>query len=204
MEYFKKFKFIIFIFVFLLNCISLQKLEEEKNLYDRFNDIYKESVYTNNSLKFKIFFDNNWQITAKFEQFNKFQKTYTKYFSSQFGEVLFIGYNKEKNLGIRATCETLNMTNEDYFNLILSSMPEYNYKYKLKIVENQDILLKQIKVKHVIIKFQINSNNIFIFDIILFKLDKNNIRIDIWTHEKNYEKEKDYIYSIYNSISLLE
>lgn len=205
MKYSKFFKSLFLIVIlFLSNCISKEKLLEEKMKFDRFTDNFFDNVYTNEIIKFKMTFDQEWSIVAKSEQFNKLQKNYAEYFSSQYGEVLFIGHNDEKKMGIRATCETVNLTNEEYFNAISNSMADYFYKYNLKIEKNEDILLKNIKVKHIVIKARINQNNIFIFDTILFKINRYNVRIDVWLNEKEYENQKNYILSLYNSISIIE
>src|SRR4030042_6589169 len=126
--------FFIFSLLIISGCKSQGKIEE-KEKYDRFDDSYKDNEYINQKLNFKITFDDGWSITTRYEQFNSFQKSYAKYFSSMIGEVLFVGYNNDKKMGIRATCEILNLTNEEYMNSINSSLAEYTSKYQLKFLK---------------------------------------------------------------------
>ncbi|MBN2544187.1 MAG: hypothetical protein JXB50_00220, partial [Spirochaetes bacterium] len=87
---------------------------------------------------------------------------------------------------------------------INSSMTEYLSKYQMKFLKNEEVLLKSVKVRHVVTYVEINFNNKFIFDSILFKLDKNNIKIDVWIDEISYDNEKDYIMSIYDKIYIMD
>lgn len=198
----------ILILIFSLSAISdckfKEKKQEEKEKYEKFDDSYKDNEYINHKLNFKMTFDDDWAITNRYEQFNNYQKSYAKYFSSVIGEVLFIGYNNDKKMGVRVTCEVLNMSNEEYLDNINSSMTEYLSKYQMKFLKNEEVLLKSVKVRHVVTYVEINFNNKFIFDSILFKLDKNNIKIDVWIDEISYDNEKDYIMSIYDNIYIMD
>src|SRR4030042_5155635 len=127
--------FFIISLLIISGCKVQGKKQEEKEKYDRFDDSYKDNEYINQKLNFKITFDDGWSITTRYEQFNSFQKSYAKYFSSIIGEVLFVGYNNDKKMGIRATCEILNLTNEEYMNSINSSLAEYTSKYQLKFLK---------------------------------------------------------------------
>ena len=185
---------------YFFSCHSLNKNNQDK--YDRFDDQYNNFKYINNSLRLTVEFDGDWLIIPKYSNFNDFQKMYSKYFSSDYSEVLFIGFNDVKKIGARCTCESLGLKDEEYYenlNFLFTKLKDY----KITVIENKEISLPNIKGIHLILETYLNDNNIFIFDSIIFSDKSYNFKFDMWTEKEEYENKKDYILNIFKTIDFL-
>jgi|GEM_PF-1494616 len=199
---------IIVILILFTGCKAndniLKKIKEEENKYDKFKDWYKNYLYINKDLRFKVEFDGDWLIIPEYSEFNDFQKKYSKYFSTDYGEVLFIGFNDKYNIGLRCTCEALGLSNDEYFDKIKDESKKDITDYNIKIIaEDEEFILKNIEAYNFVSEIKLNANNIFIFDSILFVNSNYNFRIDVWIAKDIYENQKSYIHKIYNSIDFL-
>ena len=185
---------------YFFSCHSLNKNNQDK--YDRFDDQYNNFKYINNSLRLTVEFDGDWLIIPKYSNFNDFQKMYSKYFSSDYSEVLFIGFNDVKKIGARCTCESLGLKDEEYYenlNFLFTKLKDY----KITVIENKEISLPNIKGIHLILETYLNDNNIFIFDSIIFSDKSYNFKFDMWTEKEEYENKKDYILNVFKTIDFL-
>ena len=167
---------ILFVFLtlfILLGCESrdeiLNDIFEEENKYDRYEDVYENYKYKNKNLGLTLEFDENWIIIPEFENFDDLQKKYAKYFSSIKGEVLFVGYNDKRKIGIRCTCEKLGMDNSKYLEKIKSVAKSEINDYQIKFLTEEEINLKNTTGTNLILETTINKNNIFIFNSIFLK-----------------------------------
>lgn len=198
--------FIMFIFVILscgTNNLMLKKLEDEKNKYDKFIDEYAANKYTNKDLRVTLEFDSDWVIIPRYEDFNDFQKKYARLFNSDFSELLFIGFNDEKKIGVRCTCETLNLKLTEYHEKIKSVLLNEITEYGIKFITEAETSLPNIMGYHAVYETKLNDNNIFIFDSILFNNLNNNFKLDLWIEKSLYENNSDYIFSIFKSIDFI-
>ena len=187
---------------------AIKELEEENIKYNRFNDDYINYRYINYDLGLTLAFDGNWIINARFKDFDNFQKTFARYFYSELGEVLFVGYNEEKKIGIRCTCEKLEFDNAEYLERVKKISNEDIEKYKIKFIKDEDeekkeIALKNLLVLQSIFETTINENNIFKFNSVIFKKDSYNFKVDIWTYKDNYELEEKFIASVLDTIDFM-
>lgn len=178
--------------------------EEDVTIYDKYSDYVKDNKYVNTDLGLIIPFDNEWLIKARYEDFDDFQKKYAKYFSSEKGEVLFIGYNESKQLGIRATCEKVNLSNEEYLMKIKSIHNEMKMPYLIKeMLDGQPSVLTNIEVLRYIIIFVLNKDNKFSMDSIIFRDNEYNYKIDIWASKPKYDKSIKYINLLFHDVDLI-
>lgn len=202
------------IFIFLLISISFiscktkaektKELEQIKKICNKYEDEYTDYKYLNKKLGLTMEFNSDWVINTDYENFDDFQKKYAIYFSSDISEVLFVGYNNEKKIGIRCTCEELGLTNEKYFELIKISTKEEIQKYKIVFTEeNEEAIFKNIKGLLAVFETTINSNNIFVFNTFIFSKDGFNYKIDIWIEKDLYEIEKSYINTVLDTIDFI-
>ena len=198
----------IFILLYITSCkTQSQKKKELEELIkncNKYTDEYTDFIYFNKKLGLTLEFNSDWVINTNYENFDDFQKKYASYFSSKTGEVLFVGFNNEKKIGIRATCEELGLTNEKYYEFIKKTTAEEITNYKIVFKEeNEEAIFKNIKAFSAIFEATINPNNIFIFYTVIFNKDNFNYKIDIWIKNELYETEKNYIDSIINSIDFI-
>ncbi len=198
------YKFFIVFFMFLIfSCQSnntIEKISTDKNKFDKFEDTYSESRYYNKNLGLVIEFDSDWVIIYKYDNFNDFQKKYSQYFSTDIGEVLFIGFNEKKKIGVRCTCETLDLNNDKYYEKLKNENKTDAVNFKITYLSAMELILKNINSYQFVFETELNKNNIFTFDCLLFKNKKYNFNLDFWADKNIYSLEKDYILSIYNKI----
>lgn len=202
---------VFLLFIILLSFYSCKtkaektkELEEIRKICNKYQDEFKNFIYLNKKLGLKLEFNEDWIINTDYENFDDFQKKYARYFASELSEVLFVGFNNEKKIGIRATCEELGLTNEKYYEFIkkITSNEIQNYKINF-IEENEEKIFKNIKALFTIFETTINPNNIFIFNSVIFNKDGFNYKIDIWINKELYEIEKNYIISIIDTIDFI-
>jgi len=194
---------LLFLSVFSCKTDSANTSENEA-IYDKYDDEFTNFEYNNKKLGIKIIFDKEWVITTQFKDFSENQKKYAKYFSSTNSEVLFIGYNDEKKIGVKLTNESLSLKNSEYFSKIKSTNSQDIYKYKTKFISENIIFLKNLQATNFLMETTFNPNNIFTFEGFLFKNEKDNFRLDFWTTKSNYESVKEYIKSICQTIDFPE
>ncbi|MCK4797407.1 MAG: hypothetical protein KAT05_08500 [Spirochaetes bacterium] len=203
----KKISLLIIIILILSNCKTrdefLEEIVEEKSKYDKFKDVYENFKYWNKSLGLIIEFDGDWVIRPHFEYFDDLQKKYSRYFASDQGEVLFVGNNEQKKIGIRCTCENLELENNQYLQKIRTTAGKDINNYKIKFISEKEVILTNIKALHSVFETTINANNIFVFDSILFRYDTKNYKIDMWIKKSLYENQKDYILSVFQTIDFI-
>lgn len=208
MRIFKKILFISIIFFLCICCKTKAEKEKElnqtKKICNKYEDQYQDFKYINNKLGLTLEFNSDWIINTQYEDFDDFQKKYAKYFASELSEVLFVGYNNEKKIGIRGTCESLGLTNEEYFEVIKTTTEKEIKNYKIKFIEeNDEAIFKNIKAFSTIFETTINPNNIFVFTSVLLNKNDINYKIDIWIKKDFYEIEKNYIYSVLDTIDFI-
>jgi hypothetical protein len=200
--------FILIVFIISCKTNSTQKTIDKfilnKDDYNKFDDRYSKYKYINKSLNMTMDFDSEWIIITDYQNFDDFQKKFARYFSTAYSEVLFLGFNDKKNIGLRATVEILGLSNKDYVDKIKATNILDQNNYNITIINDKEINLKNIQAYSLIYEIKLNENNYFIFDTIIFKDNKNNFRIDIWVNKKNYEKQKDYIQSLFQTIDIIE
>ncbi len=196
------------IFFLIIQCKTKEEktkeLDEIRRICNKYEDEYKDYKYINNKLGLTLEFNNDWVINANYDEFDDFQKKYAKYFSSEFGEVLFVGFNKEKKIGIRCTCEELGLTNIKYLEINKSLSKKEITDYKIQFLEEvEEATFKNITATTLLFETKINPNNSFIFDSLLFNKDSFNYKIDLWTRSENFEIVQDYINSLINTIDFI-
>lgn len=196
---------LLFFFLFIFSCKSnIKSLVDKKVNYDKYEDSYANHEYTNKPLGIKILFDKEWVITTRFKDYSEGQKKFVEYFSTIDGEVLFIGYNDERKIGVKLTKESLSIKNQEYLDMIKKTNSEDINLYKISLSEPQDVVLKNLQTLNFSFETVINPKNVFIFDCFLFKNERDNFRLDFWTKKDNYDKSKEYIRSICESIDFPE
>ncbi len=181
----------------------INRLISGGNNYDKYEDVYQKYKYINKKLNFTMEFDADWIIITQYQNFDDFQKKFARYFSTAYSELLFIGFNDKKDIGLRATVETLGLSNKKYAEKIKSANQMDSSNYKITILNDQKINLKNVQAYSLVFETAINPKNSFVFDSIIFRDHKNNFRIDMWTDKKNYDAVKDYIFSIYQTIDII-
>ena len=86
--------FLLIIVILLFNCKTkdqiFKQISEEKSKYNRFDDYYSDFRYVNKDLLFTMEFDGDWIIIPAYINFNKFQKKYARFFSSDFAPLIFL------------------------------------------------------------------------------------------------------------------
>jgi hypothetical protein len=192
---------ILILLLLLASCKSdpkkIEKIIEEKIDFDKYDDYYKNFEYTNKKLGLKITFDSEWSVLTQFKDFESFQKKYVRYVTTEKSEVLFIGSNDKKKIGVRCYCETGGLSNENF----LKNMKELNLKevdtYKITVKKEEKVTLKNFEGINYVIQTKINKTNIFVFDTIVFKNNDFNYRLDFWCSSTNYDLYKDYIFNLY-------
>jgi hypothetical protein len=195
----------LFALVALISCkttnSSFSDLLDKYKDFDKYTDSYENFVYYNDGLDFRIDFDGNWRITTSSIDFNEMQKKYAEYVLSERSELLFIGQNEKNNLCVRCLAEVLGLSIDEYAKNVKSDNNDKNRKYKIKYLEEKKITFDKFEAFHVVYEVEINANNIFVFDSILFKNFNNNFRLEFWTSKANYESQKEFIQSIMRSIN---
>ncbi len=180
---------------------SLSELLDKHKDFDKYADSYENFVYYNDGLNFKIDFDGNWRITTSSIDFNEMQKKFAEYVLTERSELLFIGENDKNKLGVRCLAEVLGLPIEEYAKNVKSDNDDKNRKYKIKYLEEKKITFDKFEAFHIVYEAEINANNIFVFDSILFKNFNNNFRLEFWTSKANYDSQKEFILSVMRSIN---
>lgn len=194
-----------FCFLLILTCKDqgiLEKLIIEKgiDIHNKFPDSYINNRYINNSLKMNINFNSLWKILISYDKLDEYQKKLFDYFNSSLSEALFIGYNDSLKLGVRCIVENIGYTNTEYRDIIKQNNAQEFSNYKVKFLKEEEIVLPNISGINLIYKIEINIHNVFIYNTLLFKKEKSNIRLDFWCKESKYEKCSNEISEIFNSI----
>lgn len=209
MGYKKKIFLILSVFfsLIVISCLSNQNkitnsLTNEDYNFDKFKDKYKDSHYINMSLGLTMRFDNNWDIQTKYENFENLSKKYAQIIVSKNGEVLFVGFNKERNMGVRAICEIRDLSNDEYIKKIKSAINKDISDYKVRFILEKKESYEYIEGIHIIAEATINSANKFIFDSIVFNKKNARFKIDFWCQNDIHEREKKYIKDIFNTINI--
>jgi len=200
---------ILTILIFLSGCKSradfLKEAEEEKKKFDKYDDEYESYKYTNGSLGLNLVFDSDWVLNIKFSSFDDFQKKFARYFSNNTDEVLFIGFNKEKRIGIKCLCQGINLDNKKFSEMLKEESLQDVTDYKITFIkENTEITLKNINAIQSIYDVTINTNNQFRFITTLFSKNNFNYKLDLWINKNLYEPHIDYIDKIINSVDFVE
>jgi len=173
-------------------------------LYDKYEDDFQNGEYINKKFGIKILFDKNWAITSQYKDFSENQKLYARYFASTTSEVLFVGFNDDKKIGVKLTIEMLELKNRKYFDKIKENNAIDISQYKIKFLSDEDIFLRNLQTTNFVYETTINANNIFIFEVFLFKNNRDNFRFDFWTTKDNYTLVKKYIRDICETIDFPE
>lgn len=194
-----------FIFLSVLTCKSnLAKLTEIEENYDKYQDQFNNFEYFNKKLHIKILFDRDWIIKTQFKDFSDNEKKFAKYFSSLESEVLFIGYNDSKKIGVKLVKENLGIKNSEYLDKIKSVNSQDTRDYKISFVSEKNINLRNLQTTNVVLEASLNSANNFTFDVFLFKNEKDNFRLDFWIKSSNYDSVKEYVKTICQTIDFPE
>lgn len=201
----KRFFFVfLIILIFIITCKSTNTIDkissQEKINNDKYQDFYKNNIYKNTLMKISIDFDDDWVVKTLYKDFDKFEKDFSDYFNTADNEVLFIGYNNKKSLGVRFVVEKLSLSIDDYYTKINESNLNDTSKYQIEILKNEKIMMKNFEGYYFNMMTTINKNNIFIFDSLLFKNGEFDYRIDFWIKKDNYTTHKQYIKDIMQSI----
>lgn len=178
----------------------IQDLLDEKNKYDRFEDKYEDFTYKNKILGLKVDFLSDWFIIPYYENFDGLQKKYARYIASEYGEVIFVGYNEEKKIGIRCVAEKLGLDNKKYLENLKTLSTKQITDYKIKFISEEEVVLKNIKALRTVFETVLNNNNKFIFDSIIFKYQDFNFKLDLWIKKSLYEENEYAIQNVYDSV----
>jgi hypothetical protein len=179
---------------------TIKNLVEEKIDYDKYDDYYKNFQYTNKKLGLKIQFDSEWSILTQFKDFEAFQKKYVRYVTTEKSEVLFLGSDDTKKIGVRCYCETGGISNEDFLKKIKDLNVRDMTSYDVAVKKEEKTVLRNFEAVNFVIQTSLNKKNIFVFDSILFKNQGFNYRLDFWCSQKNYDLYKDYIFNLYQQV----
>lgn len=171
--------------------------------FDKYTDIIDEFIYYNISLKFKLEFDGDWHIKNEYKHFDRFQKKYASFFVSEESEVLFIGFNEVKKIGIKATAEKSTLSPKDYFEELRSVSGSVLMQYKPVFIKTDDLTLQNIGTYHAEYEVTLNNSS-FTFFTILFKKDNFIIKLDIWSDKEKFADNSVYIDTILQSIDTLD
>jgi hypothetical protein len=205
----KNIKFLLLFLLLLSSCKttdndSIKKVFSNKNNFDKFEDNFDKNKYINKTLKFSMDFDADWIIMTNYQNFDNLQKKFARYFSSEYSEVLFVGFNDKKKIGLRATVESLGLENTKYVEkLKLVNTADFT-NYAIKILNDKEVTLTNIQAYSLIYEMTLNAKNIFTFDSIIFKNQNNNFRIDMWILKNDYENQKQYILSLFQTIDIID
>jgi len=195
---------IFFIYIFLISCQSKNIIDEysakETLNYGKYVDSYDKYVYSNEIVAFSIEFDYNWEIKTDYDKFNSFEKKYADYITTDYGEVLFVGYNDLKKIGVRCVAENIDISNEQYLKDVKNNLSKETAAYKIEVVSEKKTDFKNYTALNFVYAAKISANNAFYFDSILFKNGKYNIKLDFWTNKNSYETNKEEILKIYDSL----
>ncbi|HNZ25779.1 MAG TPA: hypothetical protein PLG34_03380 [Spirochaetota bacterium] len=195
---------IFFLFIILISCQSKSIIDEysvkEAKNYGKYVDTYDKYIYNNETIAFSVEFDYNWEIKVNYDKFNDFEKKYADYITTDYGEVLFIGYNDLKKIGVRCVSEDLNISNEQYLKDFKNSLSRETVSYKIEVVSEKKVDFKNYTALNFVYTAKISRNNLFYFDSILFRNGKYNIKLDFWTNKDYLETNKEEILKIYDSL----
>lgn len=190
--------------IFIFSCKShgnvLGAVEEKERNYDKFEDDFHDGEYYNKDLNLRVLFDSEWQIKTMFKYFDRHEKKYADYFVSRKNEVLFLGYNETRKIGVRCTVEQLGIEPQEHFEDFQKEREAvaaaYNIKYEIK----EEVVLKNIQAYQVIYDILINDNNQFKFHTLYFSNNAYNFRLDIWVRKEAFDSQKDYIFRLLQTV----
>jgi hypothetical protein len=181
----------------------LEGIYDNFDINNKFEDSYKDFIYFNSTIGMLLEFDGNWQIDVKYDRFSEFSKTYAGSFNSNNGEVIFVGRNTQKKIGVRCTAENLDMEISEYFDKLKSQAQSDVNSYNIQFEKSESATWKNLSGTHVIMTSVINKWNKFTFDSMLFSGNGYIIKIDFWIDSNRYEENRDYIQSLYNTIDFV-
>ncbi|HOJ64528.1 MAG TPA: hypothetical protein PLE45_08915 [Spirochaetota bacterium] len=186
-----------------MNCKSNNDIEsilKEKDIHNKYSDSYENNRYINSALNMEIDFTPLWKIIVNYENLDEYQKKLFDYFDSSIGEVIFVGYNESKKIGVRCIVENLGYSNLEYKNLIKENNAIEFKTYKVNFTKEEEIILPNISGINMVYSVEINPHNVFIYNTLLFKKESFNIRLDFWCKDKKYQEAENEIKEIFNSI----
>lgn len=199
--------YILSLLLLFFSCTSMNKgilkKQRDNKAFDKYEDVYDEFVYYNIDLKFKLEFDSDWRIKHEYRHFDRFQKKYASFILSDESEVLFIGFNEEKKIGIKATAEKSSLAPPDYFGELRNLTGQILHTYNPNFMNVTELTLKNIGTFHAEYEIKI-QNNVFRFRTIIFRKESHIIKIDIWTEKNNFTFNTLYIDNILQSVDVLD
>ncbi|MBP7553603.1 MAG: hypothetical protein KA885_09250 [Spirochaetes bacterium] len=195
---------IFFLFIFLISCQSKNIIDEysagETKNHGKYVDNYDKYIYHNEIIAFSVEFDYNWEIKIDYDKFNSFEKKFADYITTDYGEVLFVGYNDLKKIGVRCVAENLDISNEQYLKDVKNNLSKETTSYKIEVVSEKKTDFKNYAALNFIYTAKISHNNLFYFDTIFFRNGKYNIKLDFWMNKDFSETNKEEILKIYDSL----
>lgn len=199
--------YISFLIVLLFSCstfnMGIFEKQRDQKSFDKYKDVYKDYIYNNIILKFKLEFDSDWHIKNEYRHFDRFQKKYASFFISEESEVLFIGFNEDKKIGIKATAERTSLSPQEYFAQLRNLTGAVISQYKPSFNQIAELTLKNIGTFHA--EYEISLQNIvFKFRTIIFRKENHVIKIDIWSEKSKFESDSLYIDNILQSVDVLD
>ena len=192
----------VFFVLCLLACKSdqVKNIIEEKIDYDKYEDYYENFEYMNKKLGLKILFDSEWSILTRYKDFENYQKKYVRYVTTEKSEVLFIGANDTKKIGVRCYCETGGLSNDAFVKTIKELNADEISKYNITVIKEEPVTLKNFESINLVTQTTLNPKNIFVFDTIIFKNNNLNYRLDFWCSKDIYDLNKDYIFQLFQQV----
>jgi hypothetical protein len=187
----------------MISCKSDGLITNKTNKYEKYEDSYKNNVYTNHDIGLNIQFNKEWVIVQKYVYFDDFQKKFARFFYSDKSEVLFIGYDDNQKTGLRCTVENIDITNEQYLEKLKKLLKNDIETYNIAFIKEEEVVLKNIKGIHLIYESFLNSNNHFVFDSLIFKYQDYHFKMDFWLDNEEHPKQKEKIMDIYQSIKFI-
>lgn len=180
----------------------LGTVDRKEPQYDKYEDSYENYLYRNEFFKLEIGFDSLWRVKSLYRHFDTAEKRLAQFVASDEAELLFIGTNDDKQLGVRATTEKIALSPEEYFKEFKKQYAiiatEYNMQYK----KEETITLTNVEGYNVIYEVKINAANSFTYNCFIFKTKDYIIRIDFWTRAELYEEREEYIKNILKYIDI--
>lgn len=198
----------LFLLLTLTSCKGggdiLKSVEEGELNYDKYGDSYENYLYRNEVLKLEIGFDSLWSLKTLYRHFDKQEKMYADFVAGEESELLFIGVNDEKKLGVRAVCERIALTPEEYFTEFKKQYSTIETEYNITYSIGETVTLKNIEGYKAVYEVKINAKNSFTYSTLILKTQGFIIRLDFWTRKESYEEHEEYIENILKYIDIVE
>lgn len=201
----------LFTLLLLLTLVSckgqgdiLKSVEEMELNYDKYVDSYENYLYRNEVLKLEIGFDSLWSMKTLYRHFDKQEKRYAEFVAGEESELLFLGVNDEKKLGLRAVCERIALSPEEYFNEFKKQYSTIETEYNISYSTTEMVTLTNIEGYKAVYDVKINANNSFTYSTLIFKTKGFIVRLDFWTKKESYEEHEEYIENILKLIDIVE